>query len=256
MKVSVVMPAYNAARYIEASIRSVQAQSITDWELLVVVDGSADGTLKIVQRLAEEDARVRVLINGRNLGTAKSRNRGVAEAKGDWIAFLDSDDLWRRDKLEKQLALAEREPGAALLYTACAYMDENGKPYTYILRAKPRFTYRDLLRRNLLSCSSVMVKRELMLRYPMAEGFMHEDYATWLQLLCELPCAYGVDEPLLIYRLSRKSKSGSRVKSGQMIYRSYRYVGYSVPVSVWLTLRYLPYSVNKRRKIYHSMKAV
>ena len=95
-----------------------------------------------------------------------------------------------------------------------------------------------------------MVKRELMIRYPMADDRMHEDYVSWLQILKEVRYAYGLDEPLLIYRLSKSSKSAKRIRSGLMIYRSYRYVGYGLIASIWLTLRYLPYSLSKRKKIY------
>lgn len=252
MKTSVVMPAYNAARYIEEAVRSVTAQSVADWELLIIDDCSSDGTAEIAGRLAGEDPRIRVLRNEKNAGAAKSRNRGVAEARGEWVAFLDSDDLWRSDKLEKQLELIDRHPDAALTYTASAFIDENGEAYSYVLHAEPRVTYGRLLHRNLLSCSSVMVKRELMLRHPFPDGELHEDYAVWLALLRELPCAFGVDEPLLVYRLSKTSKSGSRVKSGRMIYGSYREAGYSPAVSVWLALRYLPYSVAKRKRIFNS----
>lgn len=252
VNVSVIMPAYNAERYIRESIESVLAQTYSDWELIIVDDCSHDGTQDIVKQFSSEDERVRVLRNDTNQGVARSRNRGVAEAAGEWIAFLDSDDLWDAQKLEKQLKLIEMHPDAALTYTSSAFMTATGERYSYILHAEPFFTYKNLLHRNLLSCSSVMVKRGLMLKYPFPNGEMHEDYAVWLQMLREVQCSYGVDEPLLIYRLSNASKSSNRVKSGRMIYRSYRQTGCGVISSAWLTLRYLPYSIGKRKKIYHS----
>ncbi len=249
MKVSVVMPAYNAEKYIGSAIQSVLGQTWTDLELIVVDDCSQDATAEIVRRLAEEDERITLLQNARNYGVSASRNAGVARAKGEWVAFLDSDDLWREDKLEKQLALLERHWDAALSYTASAFIDEAGQAYSYILEAEAETTYKTLLRKNLLSCSSVMVKREVMLRHPMGGDRMHEDYAAWLQILQEARCAYGLNEPLLLYRIRRNSKSGARFRSARMIYRSYRYVGYPALQAGMLTLRYAKHSLSKRRKI-------
>ena len=253
MKISVVMPAYNAEQYIKETIDSVRAQTFSDWELLVVDDGSVDNTRKIALDLSAEDRRIRVLCNEMNCGVAKSRNRGVEEANGEWIAFLDSDDLWDAQKLEKQLKLIERHPDAKLTYTASAFISATGNRYSYVLQAKPKIDYKGLLHNNLLSCSSVMVKRDLMLENPFPNGELHEDYAVWLQMLRKLPFAYGVDEPLLIYRLSNASRSGSRVKSGQMIYRAYRHVGYGPISSAWRTVQYLPYSIRKRKAIQQSL---
>lgn len=249
MKVSVVMPAYNAARYIEAAIRSVLCQTWTDFELIVIDDCSKDATAEIVQRLAEEDDRIVLLKNARNSGASASRNAGIFYAKGEWIAFLDSDDLWKKDKLAKQLALLESHGDAVLGYTASAFMDEDGRMYSYVLEAEAETTYAGLLRRNLLSCSSVMVKREVMVRYPMGGDGMHEDYAAWLLILREARCAYGLNEPLLIYRVRKGSKSGNRMNSAKMLFRSYRYVGYSAVRAGIMTLRYAKHSISKRRRL-------
>lgn len=250
MKVSIVMPAYNAGHYIEAAVRSVLNQTYTDFELIVVDDGSTDSTEEIVRRLSGADTRIVLLRNEKNSGVSASRNAGVARAKGEWIAFLDSDDLWREDKLEKQLALLNRHPDGVLSYTASAFMDEAGNRYSYMLEAEEETTYKTLLRKNLLSCSSVMVRRDVMLRYPMGGDHMHEDYAAWLQILSEVPCAYGLNEPLLVYRIHKHSKSENRVRSAKMMFYSYRHVGYSFFCTVILTFRYMVYSVSKRKKIF------
>lgn len=249
MKVSVVMPAYNAEKYIEEAVRSVLRQTWTDFELLIVDDCSRDATAEIARRLAGEDGRIVLLQNPQNSGVSASRNAGVARARGKWIAFLDSDDLWREDKLEKQLALLEARGDAVLGYTASAFMDEAGGRYAYVMEAQAETAYETLLRKNLLSCSSVMVRRDVMLRYPMGGDGMHEDYAAWLLILREARCAYGLNEPLLIYRLREGSKSGSRVRSARMLFCSYRYVGYPVFHAGLLTLRYMGHSLSKRRKI-------
>lgn len=254
MKVSVVMPAYNAGQYIEQTIRSALNQTWTDFELIVVDDCSQDRTAEIVYRIAEEDPRIIPLKNIRNSGVSVSRNTGVSKARGEWIAFLDSDDLWREDKLEKQLAFLEAHPDAVLSYTASAFMDEEGHRYGYVMEVEEVMTYRKLLRRNLISCSSVMVRRDVISRYPMGGDRMHEDYSAWLLILREVRCAYGLNEPLLIYRLRRGSKSGSKFHSAGLIFRSYRYVGYSVLDAALLMLGYVPHSLSKRRQIQNSGK--
>lgn len=251
-----IMPAYNAEKYIEAAVQSVLAQTWTDFELIVVDDCSQDATASIVQRLAGEDGRIFLLRNPENSGVSASRNAGIAKAQGAWIAFLDSDDLWRADKLEKQLALLEGRPDAVLSYTASAFIDEEGRPYAYIQEAEAETVYKTLLRKNLLSCSSVMVRRDVMLRHPMGGDDMHEDYAVWLEILRETRCAYGLNEPLLVYRLRRNSKSGNRFRSAEMLFLSYRHVGYSAFCAAAMTLRYAAHSVSKRRKIAGSGRAM
>ena len=106
--VSVIMPAYNAEKYIEEAIRSVLSQTYTNWKLLILDDGSTDRTAELAERFANADTRIRLLRNPQNMGVARTRNRGFDMANGDWAALLDSDDVWHSDKLEKQLAAAER----------------------------------------------------------------------------------------------------------------------------------------------------
>ena len=245
-EVSVIMPAYNAEKTISASVSSVLAQSFADYELIIVDDCSGDGSHAICKAFAAADARVSLYRNDANRGVAFSRNRGIAAAKGRWIAFLDSDDLWQVDKLERQLRFIE-ETGAAISYTASAFIDARGKGYAYVLHAKKELSYRDLLRRNLMSCSSVIVRRDLMLGESFVDGPLHEDYAAWLRIVRSTGPAYGLDEPLLTYRVSRSSRSGQRLRSGAMVYRTYREVGYGAARSMLMTLRYAAHSIIKHR---------
>lgn len=254
MKVSVVMPAYNAEKYIEQAVRSVLDQTYPNFELIIVDDCSQDATAEIAQKLAQEDERIMLLQNPQNSGVSASRNIGVLHAQGEWIAFLDSDDMWTTDKLEKQMALVSVHPDAALFYTGSAFVDQNGVRYRYEMPVESEVTYRTLLRRNLLSCSSVLVKRDFMERYPMRNPKTHEDYGTWLRIMRETRVAYGIDEPLLIYRIAKGSRSSNRVKSAGMYYLTCRDVGYNSAASAFLTFRYTFYSVWKRWKIYSGGK--
>lgn len=248
--ISVVMPAYNCERYLDPAVESVLAQSYGAWELLLLDDCSTDGTWERIQELSQRDPRIRAVQNQRNLGVGATRNLGVSLAQGDWIAFLDSDDLWRPDKLEKQLALLRDEPQARLLFTASGFITEEGEPLSYILHVPQRIARRQLLRQNLLSCSSVMVRRELLLQYPFpAKSMMHEDFAVWLQILAEEPFAYGVDEPLLIYRRSGSSKSANKLKAARMNWNTYRWLGLGLPGSLYYMAWYAAKSLKKYRNL-------
>ena len=250
--VSVIMPAYNAAKTIRASVESIHAQTVSDWELIVVDDGSIDETAAILTKLAEGDSRIRFLKNAKNSGASYTRNRAVTLAQGEWIAFLDSDDLWKPDKLEKQLALADKHPDMVICYTASAFINDDGEPYGYVLEAVERVTYEMLLRKNLLSCSSVMIRTSVMKEVKMPGDRMHEDYYVWLKVVHSCGVAYGINEPLLVYRLCANSKSSSRFRSARMLYNAYRAVGYRAVVAGMFVVRYAVHSVGKRLSIYRS----
>lgn len=245
--VSIIMPAYNAAHTIEESIQSVLAQTYEAWELVVVDDGSTDGTQAVVSQLLAQEPRIRLLQQPTNQGVAAARNRGIAQTTGVMIAFLDSDDLWEPSKLTKQVAL-----GASLSYTATAYLKADGTRASHVLAAKTRTTRRDLLKQNVMSCSSVMVSREALgvLRFDQTVKPLHEDYVLWLNLLANGGEAVGLSEPLLVYRLSATSKSAGRLRSAHMIFNAYVAVGYHGVYAGLLTLRYAIPSIHKRRRIH------
>jgi len=242
------MPAYNAASTIETSIKSVTSQTYQAWELIIVDDCSVDSTREIAEAMSTLDSRIRLCINETNCGVAYSRNHGISQARGQWIAFLYCDDIWHDTKLEKQLHFMETT-GAAISYTATTYINKEGTPSGYVLQAAPQLTYSGLLKRNLMSCSSVMVRRDVMIPFPISDKDLHEDYACWLTILRKTGCAHGLDEPLLIYRLAPSSKSGNRLRSAKMTCNTYRHVGYSCFFSLLLTVRYSLHSIPKRVRI-------
>jgi glycosyltransferase involved in cell wall biosynthesis len=167
--VSIIMPAHNAERTVTESVKSVLDQINREWELIIIDDCSSDGTRELCKSFSESDSRVRVLSNKTNRGVAYSRNRGVETARGEWVAFLDSDDVWRKDKLEKQMAFIQ-ENNADISYTASAFMDERGNDIGYILHAEKELTFDRLLRRNLMSCSSVVIRRDLLQKKNFRQG--------------------------------------------------------------------------------------
>jgi teichuronic acid biosynthesis glycosyltransferase TuaG len=248
--ISIIMPAFNCEKYIGAAIESVQKQSYPDWELIVVDDCSSDRTPALIEKYAAQDPRIHLLKNAVNQGVGASRNRGVRHASGKWVAFLDSDDLWREDKLEKQIQQLEATPAARLLFTGSAFITESGTPMDYILHVPETISRRKLLRQNLVSCSSVLVYRECLLKYPMSESHeMHEDFAVWLHILEEEAFAYGIDEPLLIYRKSAASKSGNKLKAAKMNWNTYREAGLSFPARVYYMVWYTVKGILKYRNL-------
>ena len=242
--VSVIMPAYNASATISDSINSVLAQTYANWELLVVDDASTDDTVALVKGYA--DQRIHLHLNPANLGVALTRNAAISNARGKYLAFLDSDDMWLPSKLEKQLEFMEQKK-ATISFTGTYYIDATGKPSHYVLHAEEVFTYKQLLCRNIMSCSSIMVQTDCMILF--SQGSIHEDYVSWLQLIKIAGQAYGLNEQLLIYRMGVETKSSNRLKSMQMIYKSYRHVGYRFVLSCFFTLRYAKHSIIKRHMI-------
>lgn len=256
--VSVIIPSYNSEKYIGETLASVCAQTYPDFEVLVMNDCSQDRTPEIVEKYAQKDPRIHLINLPGNKGVSHARNQGVEKASGEWIAFLDSDDMWTKDKLEKQLelqkSLREKEPSIEdpeFLFTGSSFIDENGDPLASVLHVPERVDFSELLKQNIISCSSVLIRRSLIQKYPMpCSDRFHEDFATWLTILKnEKIEAYGLDEPLLIYRVTRSSRSGNKCKAACMTFRAYRYIGLSVTKSLRSWLVYSFRSLRKYAKI-------
>ena len=249
MFISVIMPAYNAEKTVGESIESVLKQTYRDFELIIIDDCSQDSTWDIMQCYAKRDERIRILANDMNSGVSKTRNRGIEEAKGEYIAFLDSDDLWREDKLEKQVNFLAMNPETKLIFSASSFITHDRKPLDYILQVPEKVSRQSLLKQNVISCSSVLVARSCVLDIPMPSDKMHEDFAVWLTILKTEPFAYGINEPLLVYRLSKKSKSSNKTKAAWMTWRVYRYVGLNAIQSLFYMCIYTIRSLRKYKKL-------
>lgn len=237
--VSIVMPAYRSERTIAESVNSVIAQTFKDWELIIIVDISGDKTVENIPK----DNRITVVQNKTRLGLATSRNKGVKLAKGKMVAFLDSDDIWREDKLDKQLAFMY-DKNAKISYTASAYIGSN-----YIMRAIERLHFKKLLHRNIMTCSSIIAERELVVKYPFPKGIITEDFAVWLTIVKEVGVAFGLNEPLVSYRLSKNSDSSSKYKMAIKTYRTYRHLDVNPIFATTLIINYAIWVIRKRRLI-------
>ena len=246
--ISIIMPAYNSEGTIEESIRSIISQTYEHWELIVINDASKDRTADVISSCAAKDKRIRILTNPSNRGVSYSRKRGVDAADGEWIAFLDSDDLWTSDKLEKQMASLIAH-NADLSYTASAFIKADGTPYSWVMQVPQKITYRQLLKQNVISNSSAVVRKELLQSHMVEGDHMHEDYACWLGCLRSGASVQGINEPLLTYRVSSSSKSGNKIKAAKMNWHTYRTVGLSVFEAVYYMTWYCIRGILKYRNL-------
>ena len=222
--ISIIMPAYNAENTLSRAVNSVLDQSYQNYELIIINDCSSDRTQALAEEYAAADSRIRVISNAENRGVSLTRHKGVENARGKWLAFLDSDDAWTVDKLEKQMAL-QRQQNAQLIFTSSAFMDDQESPKNWVMHVPEKIGYRTLLKQNLISNSSVLIRKSCYLEHEFIGSGVHEDFVCWLRLLRSGEFAYGIDEPLLIYRLSSGSKSGNKLEAAKMNWNAYRAVG-------------------------------
>lgn len=231
--VSVIMPAHNAEQHIGQAIRSVQQQTVEDWELIILDDCSTDATGQIVTQEARKDSRIRLYRNTENLGVAKSRNRGLALRRGDHVAFLDSDDTWHPEKLELQLNCF-RQTDADLVYTAYTIVNATDNALRKAYAVPAQITYLHLLKENVIGCSTVMIRGEMAEKFRFPEDTYHEDYVLWLAMLRDGCKAVGLQQILMDYCYSKQSKSGKKGRAARKRWEVYRrYCGFSVVKSMW-----------------------
>lgn len=249
--IGIVMPAYNAERFIGEAIRSVLEQDHSDWILFVCDDGSQDRTKMIVQEYIQQDDRIRwVESKEGNTGVCGARRRGIQAAQTPWIAFLDSDDRWLPDKLSSQLRAAEQNQ-CGFVFTASGFMDAGGAVKDHVLHVPERVGYPEILKQNVISCSSVLIRRELLKDcFTDADAAVCEDFAVWIRILRDRePCALGIDRPLLQYRLLPGSLSSNKIKNAYKVWKTYGACGVSLWDSVCAWTQYVLRSLMKYGKI-------
>lgn len=247
-KICIIMAAYNSEKTIRQAVDSVLNQTYSNLELIIANDCSTDSTLSIIEAYCRRDSRVRLINNTENMGVSRSRYKCLMATDAPWIAILDSDDAWTHDKLEKQIRLQEKT-GAALLFTGSKFMDDSGNIMDWIMHVPATVNYRRLLRQNILSNSSSLCRRELYEKFYVIGDDMHEDFALWLKVLKSGVIAHGVDEPLLIYRLTPGSRSGNKRKSAIMNWKTYRNVGLNPISALYYQIWYIVKGLMKYRHL-------
>lgn len=246
--VSVVMPAYNTEKYIREAVSSIENQTLRDWELLVVDDCSTDHTYEILQKLAQEDARIKIIRNQTNCGAAMSRNIAFSQCSGKYVALLDSDDLWEPEKLEKQVICAEKT-GADIIYCSYSIIDECGRKKSPDFIVPEHTDFNSMLKKSTISCSTALLKSKLVAQFQFPTHMYHEDLAYWLELLKNGANAAGVIEVLASYRITPGSRAFNKVQSAVNRWKIYtEYLGLPAVRSTCLLAQYIFLGLIKYRK--------
>lgn len=222
--VSIITPLYNAERYVAQTIESVLAQTYPHWEMIIINDGSRDGSERIAQCYAERDARIHVFSQP-NGGSAAARNNGIRRAVGRYIALLDADDMWEPYFLESQIALLH-ERNCQLVYGAHRRVDENGVECLKPFVPPERIDYQSLLRTCSISCLTALYDTVPYGKFYLHEEFrsLRDDYVLWLEIMRHCGVAYGNSRILGSYRMLKNSATSGKWKMVRPQYRVYREV--------------------------------
>lgn len=219
-KVSIVMPSYNSAKFIERSINSVLNQTFEDWELIIIDDCSLDNTMEIIRQYCQLDSRIKLKIHHKNLGVAESRNRGLEEALFPYVAFLDSDDIWDRNKLEIQVNFMIKN-NAAISFTQYYRINELDEKIGEVNKIPEQVNYFDLLKGNSIAMSTSMIDTRIVEKIKF-ERIGHEDYLYWLKSLKNGHLAKGISTKLVYYRVHSSSLSSNKFKAVTYTWNIYR----------------------------------
>lgn len=218
--VSVVMPLYNTEDYVINAVKSVLSQYMKSFEILIVDDCSGDLSAKIIESLVKQDSRINLIKLPVNMGVSNARNKAIEVSKGRYIAFLDSDDIWLPDKLEKQLAFMQ-ENNYPFTYAAYDKINEHGQLFGHV-GVSDKVSYTDLLKTNSIGCLTAMYDTQYFGKVYMPRNTKREDFATWLQLLKKVDYAYGVNETLAQYRVYSSQNSAKKIKMAKESWHLYR----------------------------------
>ena len=220
--ISIVTPVHNGERFINETIETVLNQTYGNWEWIIVDDGSEDGTVDMIEGAAEWASSKIRLIRQENGGAAKARNVGIMEAKGEYLCFLDADDLWTRDKLEKQIKFM-KDGGYSFSFTGYEFTDAEGRPNGKTVRVSSKISYKQALRNTTIWTSTVMFDmKKLSKEDVLMPDIASEDTATWWNVLRKVKYAYGLNETLSYYRRSGGTLSSNKLVAIQRIWNLYR----------------------------------
>ncbi|WP_090399979.1 glycosyltransferase family 2 protein [Natribacillus halophilus] len=242
--ISIITPSYNSETYIPHAIRSVQAQTYTNWEMIITDDCSTDGTVATVQPFLK-DERIKLIELAENSGPGVARNTSIEQAGGRYLAFLDADDQWLPEKLEKQLRFMQ-EGRIAFSFTSYMKIKKDGTDTGTIVSVPEKVDYGQLLKQNVIGCLTVMLDREKLGEVKMNPMRTRQDFALWLSLCRQGWSAHGFQEALAKYRVVEHSISSNKITMAKNNWRMYRDIEQlSLPRSLWYFLHYVILSSKK-----------
>ena len=222
-KVSIITPSYNSEAFLEDCITSVLSQTYLDWEMIIVDDNSIDNSRNIIKKFAKLDKRIKYFFLEENQGAAKSRNIAFNIADGEFIAFLDADDMWFSTKLEKQIAFM-RAKDIAFSYTSYQRISQDGKQLLNIVNPPSVMNYSTYLRNTIIGCLTVMINRSKTGSFQMPDMKTSHDMVLWLNMMKKGFIAYGLIENLAYYRVVSTSNTSKKWKAAKEVWDVYRKV--------------------------------
>lgn len=218
--VSIITPTYNSSKFIIQTVQSVLNQTFDNFEHIIVDDCSTDNTWDILLELQKKDSRIKIERMRENSKAALTRNHGIKLAKGKYIAFLDSDDLWEPNKLEIQVQFMQNTQ-CAFSFSNYRMIDEDGKDLNRLVKCPKVISYKDLLKNTTIGCLTVMLDTEK-LGKPIMPNLQPEDTALWLKILRKGEKAYCIQEVLASYRIVKNSASSNKIKVAKKMWKVYR----------------------------------
>lgn len=246
--ISIVMPLFNCEKYLKESIHSVLNQTYSNWELILVDDCSKDNSSDIAISYEKEDKRITYYKLEKNSGAAVARNFGIEKVNGTILSFLDSDDLWKPDKLEKEYNFMKQN-NVPIVFAGYELIDESGNALNKIVHVPEKINYKEHLYNHIIWTSTIMIDIEKLGKFQMPKLRAGQDVATWLLLLKKCDYAYGIDEVLASYRQVQGSISNNwkrRITRTWKIYRESE--KFSVLVSVYYYILHALLTLKKRKK--------
>lgn len=237
--ISIVTPVYNATRWLAETLASVRAQTLTDWEQILVDDGSTDGSQNLIEAANRQDPRVHPVLLSKNQGPAEARNAALEQARGRYIAFLDADDLWLPRKLEDTLAVMAAH-GYGFAYHDYRHMSYDGKRIGALVHGPELLTRKSLhTQRGIGSCLTVVLDRQIIsdVRFPLVAPYHAEDFCLWLRILQSGHTGHRIPLDLGRYRLTPQSRSANKWNSARNTWRLYRQISHLTPLQAgwWWT---------------------
>ena len=218
--VSIITPCYNSEDYLDDCIASVLAQTYQNWEMLIVDDNSSDNSCALINSYSKRDDRIKPLFLNENFGPAMARNNAITNAKGKYIAFLDSDDIWLPEKLEVQINFMKKN-NCSFVFSSYSVISDDEKP-NYTISVPETITYKRYLKNTIIGCLTVMLDKEKFKKIEMPNLRSSHDMALWLNLLKQEKYAYGIAQDLAIYREHKSSNTSNKFRAIYDVWNVYR----------------------------------
>lgn len=245
--ISVITPLHNSEKYIRETIKSVQNQTFNHWEMILIDDGSNDDSVKIINQIKKNDSRIKLIVNEKNSGAAISRNKGIESAKGAFITFIDADDIWFPKFLENSLDFCLKNK-YEFVFSSYKRYDENLQPLIADFIVPDKVNYQQILKSCSIPCLTAFIDIRRIGKHYMPIMDKRQDWGLWLSILKEVDYAYGIAEPMAIYRMRRDSISRSKRSLIPYVWKIYREVeGLNVVQSSYY---FMHWALNGFKKYY------